>query len=140
MRLFTCFLFLCLFANTFAYQQTKIKKSAPKNTATPCVKAFLNKEPLNCGMFVSKRAKGIITVTKDNVNKIYFNVTLKSNIGKKDEPPVYLRFIKQKSLDINELMEYAEEGDEIFIEEFVPNLSKVNLNCIPANYTVSNNL
>lgn len=139
MRICIVLIFTLLFANTFAYQQSKIKKSITKPT-TPCVRAFLNKEPLNCGMFVSKKAKGIITVTKDNVNKIYFNVTLKSNIGKKDEPPVYLRFIKQKSLDINEIMEYAEEGDEIFIEEFVPNLTKINLNCIPANFTVSNNL
>ena len=81
---------------------------------------------LNCGTFISKKSKGILTVSKDNINKIYFNVTLKSNIGKKDEPPIYLRFIKQKSLDINEIMEYAEDGDEIYIEQFVASVNKID--------------
>jgi hypothetical protein len=67
-------------------------------------------------------------------------VTLKSNIGKKDEPPIYLRFIKQKQLDISEILEYAEEGDEIYIEEFVPSLNKINLNCTPASIIVGSNL
>jgi hypothetical protein len=141
MRLFSVIVLVFLFANVYALQNTKaMEKYTQKNGNTPCVQAFLNAEPLNCGIFVSKKAKGIITVSKDNINKIYFNVTLKSNIGKKDEPPVYLRFIKQKSLDINELMDYAEEGDEIYIEEFIPSVNKIDLSCAPANFTVSNNL
>jgi hypothetical protein len=141
MRIFNVFLVMSLIANTFALQNTKsLDKYSQKNSNTPCVQAFLNAEPLNCGIFVSKKSKGIITVSKDGINKIYFNVTLKSNIGKKDEPPIYLRFIKQKSLDINELLEYAEEGDEIYIEEFVPSVNKIDLSCAPANFTVSNNL
>ncbi|MFN8261521.1 MAG: hypothetical protein U0X41_11355 [Chitinophagales bacterium] len=110
------------------------------NAGTPCVQAFVNADPLNYGTFISKKSKGILTVSKDNLTKIYFNVTLKSNIGKKDEPPVYLRFIKQKALDINELLEYAEEGDEIYIEEFVSSLNKIDLNCAPASFMVSDNL
>ncbi len=130
-----------LFMNAFALQSTKaLEKYSQKNGNAPCVQAFLNAEPLNCGIFVSRKSKGIITVSKDNVNKIYFNVTLKSNIGKKGEPPVYLRFIKQKLLDINELMDYAEEGDEIYIEEYIPSVNKIDLSCTPANFTVSNNL
>ena len=141
MRLFSVIVLVFLFANVYALQNTKaMEKYTQKNGNTPCVQAFLNAEPLNCGIFVSKKSKGIITVSKDNINKIYFNVTLKSNIGKKDEPPVYLRFIKQKSLDINELMDYAEEGDEIYIEEFIPSINKIDLSCAPANFTVSNNL
>lgn len=134
-------LFITLFSNAFALQNIKsLEKYSQKVSGAPCVQAFLNDELLNCGTFLSKKSKGILTVTKDNINKIYFNVTLKSNIGKKDEPPVYLRFIKQKQLDINELMEYASEGDEIYIEEFVASLDKIDLNCTPASFTVSVNL
>lgn len=141
MRILNSIILICLFISGYALQSNNaLSKYSQKNANTPCVQAFLNAEPLNCGIFVSKKSKGIITVSKDNVNKIYFNVTLKSNIGKKGEPPVYLRFIKQKSLDINELMDYAEEGDEIYIEEYIPSVNKIDLSCTPANFTVSNNL
>lgn len=126
---------------SFAMQSGKaLERYNQKSSGTPCVQAFLNAEPLNYGTFLSKKTKGIITVSKDNISKVYFNVTLKSNIGKKDEPPIYLRFIKQKALDINELLEYAEEGDEIYIEEFVSSLNKIDLNCAPASFMVSDNL
>lgn len=126
---------------SFAMQSGKaLERYNQKSNGAPCVQAFLNAEPLNYGTFLSKKTKGIITVSKDNISKVYFNVTLKSNIGKKDEPPIYLRFIKQKSLDINELLEYAEEGDEIYIEEFVSSLNKIDLNCAPASFMVSDNL
>lgn len=130
-----------LFANSFAAQSIKsLEKYNQKYNGSPCVQTFLNADLLNCGSFLSKKSKGVLTVSKDNINKIYFNVTLKSNIGKKDEPPVYLRFIKQKQLDINELLEYAADGDEIYIEEFVSSLNKIDLNCVPASFTVSINL
>ena len=67
---------MSFFVNIFALQNTKsLDKYSQKNSNTPCVQAFLNAEPLNCGIFVSKKSKGIITVSKDGVNKIYFNVT-----------------------------------------------------------------
>ena len=126
---------------SFAMQSGKaLERYNQKSNGTPCVQAFLNAELLNYGTFLSKKTRGIITVSKDNFSKVYFNVTLKSNIGKKDEPPIYLRFIKQKALDINELLEYAEEGDEIYIEEFVSSLNKIDLNCAPASFMVSDNL
>ncbi len=126
---------------SFAMQSGKaLERYNQKSNGAPCVQAFLNAEPLNYGTFLSKKTRGIITVSKDNISKVYFNVTLKSNIGKKDEPPIYLRFIKQKALDINELLEYAEEGDEIYIEEFVSSLNKIDLNCAPASFMVSDNL
>jgi hypothetical protein len=138
MRTIVVLCLLALFSNSFAMQNIKpFEKYNQKYSSNPCVQAFLNEEPLSCGSFLSKKSKGFLTVSKDNINKIYFNVTLKSNIGKKDEPPVYLRFIKQKQLDINELMEYATDGDEIYIEEFVSSLNKIDLNCTPANFTVS---
>jgi hypothetical protein len=134
-------LMAALLGNSFAYQNLKsLERYNQRYTATPCVQAFLNADLLNCGAFLSKKSKGVLTVSKDNINKIYFNVTLKSNIGKKDEPPVYLRFIKQRQLDINELLEYASEGDEIYIEEFVSSVNKVDLTCAPASFTVSVNL
>lgn len=127
--------------SAFAVQSNKaLERYTQKGNGTPCVQAFLNAEPLNYGSFLSKKSKGIITVSKDNISKVYFNITLKSNIGKKDEPPIYLRFIKQKALDINELLEYAEDGDEIYIEEFIPSVNKIDLNCTPASFMVSDNL
>lgn len=142
MRAAATILILFFFVTSFAVQSNNkaFERYSLKGNGTPCVQAFLNAEPLNYGTFLSKKTKGIITVSKDNISKIYFNVTLKSNIGKKDEPPIYLRFIKQKSLDINELLEYAEDGDEIYIEEFVPSLNKIDLNCVPASFMVSDNL
>ncbi|HPW85549.1 MAG TPA: hypothetical protein PLU78_00060 [Chitinophagales bacterium] len=141
MRWYAFLLSSLLSASLLATQSVKtLDKVNGKTNGTPCVQAFLNADLLQDGVFLSKKSKGIITVTKDKVNKIYFNVTLKSNIGKKDEPPIYLRFIKQKQLDISEILEYAEEGDEIYIEEFVPSLNKINLNCTPASIIVGSNL
>jgi hypothetical protein len=141
MRVIISLLLLVFSVSSFAVQSSKaLEKYNRKGNGTPCVQAFLNAESLNYGTFLSKKSKGILTVSKDNLSKVYFNVTLKSNIGKKDEPPIYLRFIKQKSLDINELLEYAEDGDEIYIEEFVSSLNKIDLNCVPASFTVSDNL
>ena len=141
MRVIISLLLLVFSVSSFAVQSSKaLEKYNRKGNGTPCVQAFLNAESLNYGTFLSKKSKGILTVSKDNLSKVYFNVTLKSNIGNKDEPPIYLRFIKQKSLDINELLEYAEDGDEIYIEEFVSSLNKIDLNCVPASFTVSDNL
>ena len=141
MRVIISLLLLVFSVSSFVVQSSKaLEKYNRKGNGTPCAQAFLNAEPLKYGTFLSKKSKGILTVSKDNLSKVYFNVTLKSNIGKKDEPPIYLRFIKQKSLDINELLEYAEDGDEIYIEEFVSSLNKIDLNCVPASFTVSDNL
>jgi hypothetical protein len=138
MRIATIIVTALICTSSYASQSLRpLEKYSQKNSNTPCVQAFLNADLLNCGSFLSKKSKGILTVSKDNINKIYFNVTLKSNIGKKDEPPVYLRFIKQKQLDINEIMEYAADGDEIYIEEFVPSVNKIDLTCAPASFTVS---
>lgn len=142
MRILATVIILSTCTSLFAVQSSNkaLEKYTQKGSGTPCVQAFLNTEPLNYGTFLSKKSKGIITVSKDNISKVYFNITLKSNIGKKDEPPIYLRFIKQKALDITELLEYAEDGDEIYIEEFVSSLNKIDLNCVPASFMVSNNL
>lgn len=138
MRTFaTIFILLFFHLAGFSFQTSKgMENIIQKSNSSPCVQAFLNAKPLNYGAFISKKTKGVITVSKNKSKNIYFNITLKSNISKKDEPPVYLRFIKQRSLDIAEILEYAAEGDEIYIEEFVPTLNKINLNCIPVSFTV----
>ncbi|MFN8236771.1 MAG: hypothetical protein U0T77_01255 [Chitinophagales bacterium] len=141
MRFLTGILCMVLFSASFGAQAAKsLERYKPGNNPTPCVQAFLNGDLLAYGMAINKKSKGILTVSKDHVNRIYFNITLKSNLGKKDEPPIYLRFIKQKQLDITELLEYAEDGDEIYIEEFVPSLNKIDLNCSPASFTVDTSL
>jgi len=140
-KLWYLVIFVFLGSWSFAAQSVKaLERYNPKYTASPCVTAFLNGEPLQCGSLFSKKSKGIITVSKDNVNKIYFNITLKSNIGKKDEPPIYLRFIKQKSIDIADILEYAEDGDEVYIEEYVSSLNKIDMNCSPAYFTIDTSL
>ncbi|HQV77197.1 MAG TPA: hypothetical protein PLJ42_09705 [Chitinophagales bacterium] len=129
--------FLFLFVNVCAFAITKTTDIIkPKNNSATCVQAFINKAPLNSGNYLSKNSKGILTVSKGNKSKILFNITLKSNIGKNGEPPIYLRFIKQKQLNISEILEYASDGDEIFIEEFIPSVDKADLNCMPASITV----
>jgi hypothetical protein len=130
------FIFTCL---AFAQQvpPRAFEKYSTKNSSEPCVQVYLNAEPMACGNMLSKKTKGLITVSKDNINKIYFNITVKSSTGK-NEPPVYLRFIKVKQMDIQELLQYTQAGDEIFIEEYVPAVNKIDLNCTPANFEVQN--
>lgn len=141
MRTLFLILLLCVSISSFALQSmNSVEKYKPKKLGITCVQAYLNKDPLNTGSYLAKNSKGVLTVTKGNSNKVFFNITLKSNIGKKDEPPIYLRFIKQKQLNISDILEYAEEGDEIFIEEFVPSVNNIDLNCIPASITVVENL
>lgn len=132
------FTFLVFALVTIAQQPLKsLEKYNTKTTTDPCVQVYLNGDPVSCGDLLSKKSRGIITVSKDNINKIFFNITVKSTCGK-NEPPVYLRFIKLKQMDMADLMEYVENGDEIFIEEYVPALNKIDLGCSPANFTVSN--
>ncbi|MEZ5054731.1 MAG: hypothetical protein R2807_08250 [Chitinophagales bacterium] len=141
MRLLLSCIIACFSFSAFALQKAEnMELARPKYNGTPCVQAFLNKDVLNSGTYIAKNTKGIITVTKNNKTKVFFNITLKSNIGKKGEPPIYLRFIKQKQLNIAELLEYASEGDEILIEEFVPTADKADPNCIPSSITVVENL
>lgn len=130
-------LFYVLFGVAQQNPPRALEKYNAKTTNEPCVQMYLNTEPIACGNSLSKKTKGLITVSKDNVNKIYFNITVKSNCGK-NEPPVYLRFIKVKQMDIQELLQYTQDGDEIFIEEYIPASNKIDLGCSPANFYVQN--
>jgi len=130
---------LFLYFTNFAVQNTNGVERFNKNNKQLCVQAFLNKDRLKPDSYLAKNTQGVITVSKDSKSNVYFNITLKSNIGKKGEPPIYLRFIKQKQLNISELLEYASEGDEIYIEEYVSSLNKANLNCPTTSITVVEN-
>jgi hypothetical protein len=103
---------------------------------TPCVKALLNELPLTSGSNLSKAAQGTLTAENQEAEKIFFNVTLKTNIGKKGEPPIYLRFIKVNQIDIRKVLEYAKAGDEIYIEQFStdPNM---RIRCTPSSLIVT---
>lgn len=103
---------------------------------TPCVKALLNEMPLNSGSNVSKSAEGTLTVQNKEEEKVFFNVTLKTQTGKKGDPPIYLRFIKVSQLDIRKVLEYAKTGDEIYIEQFStdPNM---RVRCAPSSLVVT---
>lgn len=107
-----------------------------KAKLTPCVKALLNEMPLSSGANVSKSAQGTLTVQNTESEKIFFNVTLKTNIGKKGEPPIYVRFIKVSQLDIRKVLEYAKTGDEIYIEQYTLDPS-IRLICAPSSLVVT---
>lgn len=136
-KFYIVFVLLSVIAMAQHLPPRNLEKYDSKNASEPCVQVFLNANPMACGNYLSKKTKGIITASKDNINKIYFNITVKSSVGK-NEPPVYLRFIKIKQMDIQELLQYTQDGDEVFIEEYVPAVNKVDLSCTPANFVVHN--
>lgn len=98
----------------------------------PCVKALLDGEPLKVEDGLNKDSEGTLHVELEQENKIYFNLVLKSHMGK-DEPPLYLRFIKVDRLDIQKVLKYANIGDEIFIEPF----SRDGFKCLPSHFVVT---
>lgn len=140
----TIILVLMSFLAVKAGEKASIAKSPPqidnklesKTKLTPCVKALLNNEPLSNGSQLSKSAKGTLTVENNDEEKIYFNLTLKTNIGKKGEPPVYLRFIKVSQLDIRKVLEYAKAGDEIYIEQYTSN-PNTRMVCAPSSLVIT---
>lgn len=112
-----------------------ISQSIEKKKLPPCVSAFLNEKLIN-GKGVSQDAKGTLTVENNVDQKIYFNLTLKTNLNKKNEPPIYLRFVKVSNLDIRRVLDYAKIGDEVYIEQFVATPGAV-LNCTPSSFIVT---
>lgn len=122
------FYFVPVRAQLFKWFQERYNHPVQHNV---CVKAHLDGDKINYGQCISRKATGIITVEKETPSDILFNITLKSNINRKNEPPIYLRFIKIKSIDVADILSYAEEGDEIFIEEYIDTKDKVNLRCVP---------
>ncbi len=83
------FIIILLFAkNIFAGTTMILAKDPPigqsieKKKLPPCVSAFLNEKLIN-GKGVSQDAEGTLTVENNDDQKIYFNLTLKTNLNKK---------------------------------------------------------
>ena len=136
------FIIILVFAkNIFAGTTMILAKDPPigqsieKKKLPPCVSAFLNEKLIN-GKGVSQDAEGTLTVENNDDQKIYFNLTLKTNLNKKNEPPIYLRFIKVSNLDIRRVLDYAKIGDEVYIEQFV-GTSGATINCAPSSFIVT---
>lgn len=142
--LFVCLLLVTMSQGFVFSKDVVVGKKPPKidnnlqskAKLTPCVKALLNETPLNSGANVPKSAQGTLTVQNTDSEKIFFNVTLKTNIGKKGEPPIYVRFIKVSQLDIRKVLEYAKTGDEIYIEQYTLDPS-IRLICAPSSLIVT---
>ena len=100
-------------------------------TISPCVKTLLDGQELNIQSGLDKNSEGMLEV-ENEANKVYFNLVLKSYISS-EKPPLYLRFTKVDSLDIQKVLKYAKIGDEIFIEPF----SSGGFKCLPSHFVVT---
>lgn len=121
---------------TVILQTSPTKPVLEKKNLVPCVQALLNDEPILNGGEVSQDAKGTLTVENNSDQKVYFNITLKTNLHKKNEPPIYLRFVKLSKLDIRKVLDYAKAGDEIYIEQFV-STQGTTLKCAPSSFIIT---
>ncbi|MBX7226806.1 MAG: hypothetical protein K1X55_12310 [Chitinophagales bacterium] len=117
-------------------QVSPTKPAIEKKTLVPCVQALLNDEPILNGGEVSQDAQGTLTVENNSDQKVYFNITLKTNLHKKNEPPIYLRFVKLSKLDIRKVLDYAKAGDEIYIEQFI-STQGATLKCAPSSFIIT---
>lgn len=114
-----------------------LKDTPPNNVSilqqenlSPCVKTLLDGELIE-NSNLNKDVEGTLQV-EDEEDKVYFNLVLKSYVGK-DKPPLYLRFMKVNRLDIQQVLKYANIGDEIFIEPF----STDGFKCLPSHFVVT---
>lgn len=98
---------------------------------SPCVKTLLDGEELNIQLGLKKSSEGKLEVETEQ-DKVYFNLVLKSYVSN-EKPPLYLRFMKVDSLDIQKVLKYAKIGDEIFIEPF----SLDGFKCLPSHFIIT---
>ncbi|MCO5232044.1 MAG: hypothetical protein M9958_12910 [Chitinophagales bacterium] len=145
MRALKVFFTLTICVLTILYSaEAAIQKNPPKidnnlekdSKLMPCIKTLLDDSWMPSGSNLSKSAQGTLTVTNEGETKIFFNVILKTNTGKKGDPPIYLRFVKVAQLDIRKVLEYAKSGDEIYIEQYTIDGSQRTL-CAPSSLTVT---
>jgi hypothetical protein len=118
-------------ANTFDQKDTPTPKIQQEKTISPCVKALLDGEELSLENGLKKNSEGKLEVETEE-DKVYFNLVLKSYVSR-EKPPLYLRFMKVDSLDIQKVLKYAKIGDEIFIEPF----STEGTQCLPSHFLVT---
>lgn len=131
------FSLLCV-AQMFALDLPKeFQNTLPiENPNNSCFQVLYNNKPLINGAFVTKASKGVITVENSIEKKITFNLVLKTNINKKNQPPIFLRFVKVDKLELQKVLDYAAIGDEIYIEQFMENTSMKSM-CSPSKFVVS---
>ncbi len=86
-----------------------------------CIQVLFNNKPIVSGAFVGKEFKGTITVENSLDKKVSFNLILKTNINKPNQPPIFLRFVKLNQFEIQKVLNYAKTGDEIYIEQYLEN-------------------
>jgi len=101
-----------------------------------CIQVLFNNKPIINGAIVGKAYKGTITVENSLEKKVSFNLILKTNINKPDQPPIFLRFIKLNQFEIQKVLNYAKSGDEIYIEQYVEN-TMMKSYCSPSVLVVS---
>jgi hypothetical protein len=119
-------------ANTLEQKDPPTPKMQQERTnISPCVKALLDGEELSLANGLKKSSEGKLEVETEE-DKVYFNLVLKSYVSN-EKPPLYLRFMKVDSLDIQKVLKYAKIGDEIFIEPF----SVDGLQCLPSHFLVT---
>lgn len=138
---FLIFIMVLIYSNPLLafYQKAspKIDNNLEQKTQlTPCIRALLDENLLLPGSNLEKNAQGTLTVEDNKASKVFFNVILKTKTGKKNDPPIYLRFIKVEQIDIRKVLEYAKSGDEIFIEQYT-NSKNQHLICAPSSLTVT---
>ncbi len=103
-----------------------------RSNITPCVNALLDGERIDNHNGLDKNAEGTLEVALKEEDKIYFNLVLKSYVGN-NEPPLFLRFIKVDRLDIQQVLKYANIGDEIYIEPF----DRGGFKCLPSHFVIT---
>ncbi len=135
-----CLLVSLTSGSSWAYYQRnppKIdRKLEERSKLTPCIRALLDELPLESGSHLEKSAQGTLTVEDQKEDKIFFNVILKTSTGKKNDPPIYLRFVKVEQIDIRRVLEYAKSGDKIYIEQYTTNAAQ-RVYCAPSSLTVT---
>lgn len=129
---------LLVFCSLFMWAESYVSEKEPppnffeEKVVTSCVKAMLDGEYLIAQEGLKKSSEGTLEVELEQEDKVYFNLVLKSYVGE-NEPPLYLRFIKVDQLDIQKVLQYANIGDEIYIEPF----SSDGETCIPSHFVIT---
>lgn len=95
--------------------------TTPVENPNSCIQVLVNNKPMTNGAFVGKEYKGTITVENSLDKKVSFNLILKTNINKPNQPPIFLRFVKLNQFEIQKVLNYAKSGDEIYIEQYLEN-------------------
>lgn len=126
-----CFSYSLWAASAIQYKDQPTPTIQQERTISPCVKTLLDGEELTLNTGLKKNSEGKLEVENEE-DKVYFNLVLKSYVSS-EKPPLYLRFTKVDSLDIQKVLKFAKIGDEIFIEPF----SSDGFKCLPSHFVVT---